>query len=310
MTTPQIYHIDIPDGLDDIDKFSHVLERIQRSKLEPDTPVTVNLRNVRFISPYGLLGLLLIGKEIFERTGTKITVIDIKHELIRYLERMDFFKKGNRWYHDPQIDGKFSRSSETKSLLEVHKISTSDDGRGDVDDIVIQFRKRAVSILSTFRKKMNVDFFVKVMTELCTNVYTHSHSDGYVAIQRYKYQKTGGELVKLAVADDGIGIRKSLSARHNYDFSTDSDFIKMALEPGVSGAGDRGLGLHEVQKIVKDSSGYLWINSGSGAILCTPDGKLNKFLNLTPCRGTRIAIILSVGEIKFQLDTTDRHSLL
>ncbi len=306
-----IYNIDIPDGLDDIDKFGYVIDRIDKCKLEQNTPVTINLRNVRFISPYGLLGLLFIGKQIYERTGSRIHVIDTNYELIRYLERMDFFKKGSQWFHDPQIDMKFSRSSETKSLLEIQKISTSKDhGKGDVDDIVIKFRHRAASILSTFRKKMNVDFFVKVMSELCTNVYTHSGSDGYVAIQRYKYQKSGLEIVKLAVVDDGIGIRQSLSAKHKFDFLNDSEFIGMALEPGVSGAGDRGLGLHEVQKIVRDSSGYLWINSGVGAVLCTPDGKLNKYANLPSCRGARIAIILSLGEIKFELDTQDQHSLL
>ncbi len=309
MTFP--YNIDIPDGLEDIDKFGFVIDKISKSKLVKGNAVYFNLRNVSFISPYGLLGLLLLGKFVFKVTEKKITIIALNDEFLQYLERMDFYEQGGEWFNPPNLENKFLRNCKTTKLLEIQKISTTvEQGMLDVDDIVIKFRHSAARILANFREKMNVNRFVKVMSEICTNVYTHSQSEGFVAIQRYNYQRTGFEVIKLAVVDYGIGIKHSLEAKYKYNFRNDSEYIKKALEPGISGLGDRGFGLYEVQKIVKDSGGYLWMNSGESAVLLSPENQLIEYANLPFLKGTRIAIILAFGKLNFVLDIGTRHTLL
>ncbi len=311
MQMPLIYNIDIPDGLEDVDKFRFVIDKINKSTLTLDSAVYFNLRNVSFISPYGLLGLLFLGKYVFKRTAKKITIIAVKDDFLLYLERMDFYKQGSEWFNSPNLENTYLRKYETDKLLEIQKISTNiEQGKLDVDDIIVKFRQRAKRILRNFRNKMDVDQFVKVMSEICTNVYTHSRSEGFVAIQRYNYQRTGFEVVKLAVVDYGIGIKNSLEDKYKYNFQHDSDYLKMAMEPGVSGLGDRGFGLYEVRRIVTDTLGYLWINSGDSAILLNPENQLKEYINLPLLRGTRIAIILAFGELHFHLDTDTRHSLL
>jgi hypothetical protein len=117
-------------------------------------------------------------------------------------------------------------------------------------------------------------------------------------------------VIKLAVVDYGIGIKHSLETKYKYNFRNDSEYIKKALEPGISGLGDRGFGLYEVQKIVKDSGGYLWMNSGESAVLLNPENQLIEYANLPFLKGTRIAIILAFGKLNFVLDTDTRHTLL
>jgi hypothetical protein len=301
----------LSDGLKDIVQFKDVLTTVINRAPQSTDEVYLDLQKVSFISPYGLLGLLLLGKHVYESTGQKIHVFARKDKLIQYLERMDFFKAGDTWFNKPSIlkkrGYKFSRRDESNKLLEIHKISTHENmGKFDVDEIVSKFRQRATVILDSFQQKMDVNFFIKVMTELCTNVYTHSQSDGYVAIQRYLYDKRGFEVVKLAVMDDGIGIKKSLLKRYDFKYQNECEYIKKAFEPRISGAGDRGFGLYEVKSIVENSHGYLWVNSGDSAILLQPhEVKFKEYVNIPFFKGTRIAIILAFERISFPLDKPD-----
>lgn len=294
----------LPDGLDDVSGFGEVVTRLNVPSLGIDDVVDIDLANVSFISPYGLVGLLLLGKEIYQRTSRKSRLIDNNEDKLKYLERMDFFKMGELWFHDPQVSQKHARNSRTRRLFEIHKISVSKGkGKFDVDEIVSEFRDRASLILDSFQEKMNVSSFIGVMGELCTNVYTHSKSDGYIAIQRYDYPRHGFEVVKLSVMDDGIGIRSSLEAMYKFKYQKESDYLLKALEPQISGAGDRGFGLAAVKSNVEKAAGYLWINSGSSAILLEPGSKrIKEYINIPYLRGTRIAIILTFNKLNFMLD--------
>lgn len=307
-----IHRLALPDGLNDIAKFGSVIHRLQAYRLNFNDQVYIDLKNVPFISPYGLTGLLLLGKHIYKITNNRSYVIDSKEEVIKYLERMDLFEIGSSWFHHPEIKNKHSRNEKTKKLLEIQKISTSkEQGKLDVDEITEKFRKRASLILDSFQDRMDVNYFVKVIGELCTNVYTHSQSDGYIAIQRYNYPQREFEVVKLSVMDDGIGIKSSLNAMYNFNYQNETDYLIKALEPNVSGAGDRGFGLYAVKSIIEKSAGYLWINSDESAILIEPgEIKAKEYINLPFMKGTRIAIILSFGKIDFSLDKDGQDNLL
>ena len=60
-----------PDGLDKVFSFSKVINCIKSNNLSPNDTAYIDLQKVTFISPYGLIGLLLLSKEIYDLTGNR-----------------------------------------------------------------------------------------------------------------------------------------------------------------------------------------------------------------------------------------------
>lgn len=104
-----------------------------------------------------------------------------------------------------------------------------------------------------------------VLTETSNNVRQHSRGLGYVAAQ---VTRTEG-LVRLALADNGVGILKSFQG---FDWSkemTDAEAIRKALEARISSKGsptNEGVGLTLVTEMVRLTKGWLMIVSGTGAL--------------------------------------------
>ena len=104
-----------------------------------------------------------------------------------------------------------------------------------------------------------------VFGELIRNVLEHSYSmDGaFVAAQYYKKSNK----VSIAICDTGIGLWKSLNL---WKPRTDTDALKLALTPGISGttlkeggtAENAGAGLFFTKSIAKISRSYFTIYSG------------------------------------------------
>lgn len=306
------------DYLQQVHNFHRLFPLILRRNILPGEDVYFDISKVKFVSPYGLLGLLLIGKNIFSKSQKEIQLFGKDIKIIQYLERMDFFKIGCEWFRRPKImdyeENRFLRNPRTSSLLEIQVVGENEHiGPDDVDDIVTKFRSRGTLILDTFQDRLNVNQFVNVLSELCTNVYSHSRSEGYVAIQRYRHTwEDEYEIVKLAVFDYGIGIKRSLEQKHNLFFEYDVEYLQKALELGVSGAGDRGFGLAAIRKLIDKASGYLWINSGQSALFVNAGymGKSYKIVNLPYFPGTRVAVMLTSKKVEFALDKEEKEDYI
>ena len=112
-----------------------------------------------------------------------------------------------------------------------------------------------------------------VFTETANNTRQHSQGLGYAAAQVMRSEG----LVRIAIADNGRGIRQSfLDAGLPWaPGMTDAEAILKAFEPKVSSKGrptNEGVGLTLVTGLVRQSRGWLLVVSGSGVVRIAPDG--------------------------------------
>lgn len=115
-----------------------------------------------------------------------------------------------------------------------------------------------------------------VISELVRNVLEHSGAPGGAFLCAQYFKNTG--TLSLGVADDGVGIRSTMSRYH--PVPTDLDALLLAMRPGVSGTSPRlggtaynaGAGLFFTKSISCASRNYFAIYSGSAMfkLLKTP----------------------------------------
>ena len=121
--------------------FEQVLHRLKKSS-------EIDLQEVSFIDPYGMVGLLEIGEIYKPKDNRKLLHLPESEEVLRYLERMNFFKIAPRYFtfepSKPQLSEKYLRSSYSDVLLEITPIEKSDD----IHFIVGKVRDRAQAILT------------------------------------------------------------------------------------------------------------------------------------------------------------------
>lgn len=271
------------------DSFEHALALFLESTL-------IDLRDTDFIDPYGMVGLLELG-EFFKSDGVqKILYLPKSDEVLKYLERMDFFKFADKYFKSepsrPQLSERYLRSSYSDVLLEITPIERSDD----IHFIVGKVKGRAHAILEghLHYDERAINGFIVALSEVCQNIIEHSENRGFVGIQKYHFKNIGKNVVQIAVMDLGIGFKKSLSER--FPLKNDLHSIEKALIHGASRHGEigRGHGLASVRRFVNQWDGKLSIRSGTARLSIIPKwswGK-EKEENLTYFPGAQINIML------------------
>jgi hypothetical protein len=260
------------------------------------SPDIIDLRDVSFIDPYGMVGILEIG-ELFQAEGIRKRILfPFSEEVLKYLERMDFFEFAGRYFildsSASKLSEKFLRSTDSDVLLEITPIEKSDD----IHFIVGKVKERAHSILERHLHYDDraINGFIVALSEVCQNIIEHSQTRGFVGIQKYYWQNIKKNIVKIAVSDIGIGFRKSLSERFSLD--SDVEAIEKALMHGVSRHIDkgRGHGLAAVKRFVNEWNGKLSVRSGTAKLAVLPEwgrGK-RKETKLAYFPGAQINIVL------------------
>jgi len=256
----------------------------------------IDLRDMTFIDPYGMVGLLEIGE--LSRSGVMQTLLFLpeSEEVLKYLERMDFFKYINKYFKlkppEPEMPEKYLRSSYTDVLLEITPIKKSDD----IHFIVGKIKDRAQAILTNHLHydERTINGFIVALSEVCQNILEHSEKTGFVGIQKYYFQNLNKNVVKIAVMDIGIGFRKSLSER--LELKDDLEAIEKALLHSASRYADRGRGhgLASVRRFVHQWNGKLSIRSGTAKLSIIPQwarGRKRE-VNLSYFPGAQINIML------------------
>lgn len=259
----------------------------------------VDLSESRFVDPHGLLSLLECCRHA-KNVGKRIALtLPANESVLSYLERIGFvthvrpfaelFTAGGRRYvspaqtyhlperrsHDSSVGAAQYRLPRRPSdvLLEITLVENSQD----VHAIVGRVKNRAHLILKKhlgYDEQKTVRFIV-ALAELCQNIFEHSNTVGYVAIQKYRYSTLDRNVVKLAVTDTGIGMKQSLAPRLAAQFGTkwsDLTAIEQAFQHGVSRFADpgRGHGLRCVRELVAAWDGKLSIRSGRARLAVVP----------------------------------------
>jgi len=269
--------------------FEHILHLFRESH-------AIDLRSAAFIDPYGMVGLLEIGALLTSAGVTKTLYLPESEEVLKYLERMDFFRFSGSYFslepREQAISGKYPRSASSDVLLEITLIEKSDD----VHFIVGKVKERAYSILARHLhyNEKTIHGFIVALSEVCQNIIEHSGNKGFVGIQKYHFQGLGKNIVKIAVMDIGVGFRMSLSDR--FLLRSDLHAIEMALLHGASRYSEegRGHGLAAVKRFVTRWNGKLSIRSDTARLSLRPKWAKGRERerNLTYFPGAQINIML------------------
>lgn len=256
--------------------------------------VVLDLSPLEFIDPYGMVGLLELGEYFASQNLSPLLIPPASEEVLKYLERLDFLKLALEVYRlaglSPSISKRFRRKRASDVLLEITKIERS----LDIHEIVTRVKIRAKRIL---KKHLNynsedIDKFLVAISEVCQNIPEHSKSTGWVGVQKYFYEKRlSKNVVKIAVMDLGIGMKKSLGRRR----WSDEVAIRKALFEGVSRHKEvgRGHGLVRVRGLVEAWGGKLAIRSGTAKAGVFPAWDSEKVRRPLPnFPGTQISIVL------------------
>ena len=248
----------------------------------------LSLEDVKFIDPYGLVGLWCVLRYLKRRYHAVVVVPPTDPELQGYLRRMNFpavpspsaVLEGN-------VGGR-EANGPSDVLLELTPI----EKQADVEQVILNVLGRVRRILESDLGygERDVTAFCTVLSEACTNIVDHSDDRGVVAAQRYT-QRGGARYVVVGVADVGIGIRQSLATRYRHaERWSHIQAIVNALQKEYSRHPDRGLGLFMVSRIVGAYRGSLHIRSGDARLYLRHRAR-RLAASLFP--GTQLAISLS-----------------
>jgi anti-anti-sigma regulatory factor len=289
-----------PSSLDET-SFERLIRQLKGLDQHAQRQVIIDLEQVRFVDPYGMVGLLALARFLRQRAFEPVLLLPRSAEVMKYLDRMDFSRHAERLCAIDLTtlwpDGEYSRSMHSDVLLEITPITRAED----IHYIVDRVRERAQTILSQnlHYEQAAIDGFVVALSEVCQNIPEHSEDVGYVAIQKYFYgRRLGKNLVKIAVMDLGVGFRASLAPRYASQSAAWSDLLalRLAMFKGASRYDDpgRGQGLSAVRRFVERWHGKLMIRSGSARLGLSPawDRSATRQTNLIPFPGTQVSIVL------------------
>ena len=179
------------------------------------TSEQIDLRDVSFIDPYGMLGLLEIGELCM--------LEDVKKDRHCFRSPARYASILNGWIFSPMRSVIFPSIS-PRAKLPITKVavrnqtccsrSRPSNDRTTSTLIVGKVRDRAQAILATHLRYDDraINSFIVALSEVCQNIIEHSENKGFVGIQKYRFQSLNKNIVKIAVMDVGIGFRKSLSS--------------------------------------------------------------------------------------------------
>jgi hypothetical protein len=287
----------VPATLDDR-SFESLVEALSDGG---EARVLVDARRLRWVDPYGMLGLLALG-EAAGRSGDKPRFqLPESPEVVSYLGRMAFFRRAADVY---EIHGGGRKQADGPSdvLLEITPVTSHED----VHRIVDRVNERALTILTRqldYPLKEAFQFSV-MLSELCQNIIEHAESGGWVATQTYNWaRRLGRKVVSIAVMDLGVGFYGSLASEHAGRYGerwSHASALEAAFIHGLTRFHDpgRGQGLQQIRKQVGRWNGKISIRSGTARIADIPswDDAPPLEEGLRPFPGTQIAILLPSRE--------------
>lgn len=246
--------------------------------------VTVDLRSAAFVDPYGMAVLVMAARQLHRHGGRLICVLPGSDRPIQTVVQtglLDALRPVAELRNLPR-----EQSRRYPSALPVTAIRSRNDVQTVVGHLIEITRDRLGYNTG------DVLDAAKVVSELCNNVVDHSGAEGIVLAQLGS-DRYGARYVALAVADDGIGIRSSLSRR----FPEAGQWQHgEAIERALGGLSSRetggGAGLRSVTAVVRRYEGRLTVRSGSDRVYVSAD-RTPKRHGGAPFPGTLVGISFS-----------------
>lgn len=231
-------------------------------------------RRLRFVDPYGMLGLLAAG-EVAGRAGERpILQLPESPQVGSYLARMAFPAHAESIF---ELHGAGRRPQDGASdvLLEITPVHSHDDVHAVVERV--QGAARTILTRHLDFPPMAVAQFSIMLSEVCQNILEHAGAAGWVAAQTYNWaRRLGRKVAVIAVMDLGVGFKGSLASAQAARWGEkwgDAAALEAAFLHGITRFPDpgRGLGLQQIRKQVGRMGGKISIRSGTAEIADIPD---------------------------------------
>lgn len=258
----------------------------------------LDARQVRWVDPYGMLGLLALGARLARAGARPQLELPQSADVLSYFARMGFFREAEAVFELPGgARGRAARESSV--LLEITPIHSHEDVHGVVE---VMTEGRVSTLLSEQLNYSPMDAigFSTLLSEVSQNIIEHADAPGWVAIQTYTWaRRLGRKVAVIAVMDLGVGFRGSLAQEHSARFGdrwSDATALEAAFIHGVTRFRDpgRGQGLKQIRKRVGRWGGKIAIRSGTARIADVPewDDDVPLATDLASFPGSQILIVL------------------
>lgn len=100
--------------------------------------------------------------------------------------------------------------------------------------------------------------------EILDNVHIHSGKPLGTAMTHFDSKE---EVLRILVADDGMGIRQSLAENEKYQNITEAEAVKMCLEDSVTDGKGMGFGLYATSRLIKNIGLQFILHSGNHKLI-------------------------------------------
>lgn len=289
-------NITVPGKLT-LTSFDSVYARL--SKLAPTEPLQLDMSSLQFSEPGGLLPLVCVLRNHVRAGGNLVIQSFPDPDACGYLERMNFYDVlGARCPHSPK-----RRRSGGDRFIEITEIAdpklserTKDKlhslvkGKVEIKGAIgASFLTACGELIENTRHAYNVS----------VDPLAESWPSALVLAQYYEHSN----MLHFAVADSGIGIRRSLGAKDPNLYPTERHVIQAALVLGLSGAVSpgKGVGLAAIQRFMARNGGRFSIRTGPCLAVITPSSQKRAY-NVSPWKGTVVTLEIRGGR---EVDISD-----
>ncbi|MCA9449247.1 MAG: ATP-binding protein [Candidatus Omnitrophica bacterium] len=217
--------------------------------------VTVDLRDVTFIHPFAVayLGAFLRHYENRVRFDFQFNETS---RFFKYLTRHRFFTRFEFDADSIEAEERM-RDERPTSLNDIVNIVRDPEIGSEIADSVFQ-------LLHDNRVQLENDEVSVQIGEVVDNFSLHAEeSVGTFLVQYFPNL----HYFKVAIADTGIGIRKSLSQNKRYEYLLEKPSrwaLEKAFEPEVSSRKLAGMGLYDLREYLIEHGGHLYCSSEDG----------------------------------------------
>lgn len=263
-------------------QFSRQLKNINLNEYNGNE-IILNIRNMMKVNgriePFAALLLrnsLFTFKKLANQNGITINIAYLSENRIKnnYAKNLRFYSSlGLPFGERPTEDYNGSAQSTFIPIikLDASEVFKSTDEYNEIKGIA----KKIATVASRGNEEL-FNCIAFCVTEIIRNVLEHSNSSFLWYSAQCWSSSYGGELVEIAIMDEGIGIQNSLQK----ELGDEEDILKFSLIPGCSSkptthyigdnADNSGVGLFMISEIGKKNGDFI-INSNNESFLLADD---------------------------------------
>lgn len=252
---------DLPGQFDSIDP--------RRNTLQEDQ-VDIDLRDCEFVRAAAVLWCLIYPLLWKHRGSNCRLLVPSNLGVCIYLKSMGLFHILNENGIDADDRGVYDRP-DPQLILPLTRFETESQVEALINVAYDALQKSGLGAANLY------PIVSEVFAELAMNAVQHAESPigAYGFLQFYRFE--AGQRFVFGVADDGIGIKRSLekNPEHRDRVPYDWDAIELAAQERISGTGDkaRGIGLFGVAEDMRRAGRQLIIHSGIELLQISEDMK-------------------------------------